>query len=76
MAKKTLGIAKAIQEIIAMIPQNIKKLFLIHIANTKFFDQLKSAIKDKFNGVPTYEGELGPVIAAHIGPAIGVAWIC
>ena len=75
-AKKTLGIAKAIQDIISMIPQNIKRLFIIHIANTKFFDMLKKQLEGKFENIPTYEGEIGPVVASHIGPAIGVAWIC
>lgn len=75
-AKKALGIAKAIQDVVSMIPQNIKRLFVIHIANTKFFDMLKKQLEGKFNGVPTYEGEIGPVVAAHIGPAIGVAWVC
>lgn len=73
--KKTIGVQKAISEVIASIPKNIKRLFLIHIANSKFFDMLKEKIKGLFN-VPTYEGEIGPVVAAHIGPAIGVAWIC
>ncbi len=73
--KKTIGINKAIMEVVSMIPQNIKKLFIIHIANSKFFELLKSKLKGKFN-VPTFEGEIGPVVAAHIGPAVGVAWIC
>lgn len=73
--KKTIGINKAIMDVISMIPQNIKKLFVIHIANSKFFELLKSKLQGKFK-VPTFEGEIGPVVAAHIGPAIGVAWIC
>lgn len=73
--KRTLGIAKAISDLIAMIPQNIKRLFLVHISNSKFFEVLKEKIKGKFN-VPTFEGEVGPVVASHIGPAIGVAWTC
>ena len=74
-AKRTLGINKAISELISMIPKNIKKLFIIHISNSKFFEQLKNKLKGLFS-VPTYEGEVGPVVASHIGPAIGVAWIC
>lgn len=74
-AKKTIGIQKAISDVIGSIPKNIKRLFIIHIANSKFFELLKTKIKGMFN-VPTYEGEIGPVVAAHIGPAIGVAWIC
>ncbi len=75
-AKKVIGISKAIQELIGMIPKNIKRLFIIHIANSKFFDMLKTQMEGKFEDVPTYEGEIGPVVAAHIGPAIGVSWIC
>ncbi len=74
-AKKVIGTNKAIAELISMIPKNIKRLFIIHIANSKFFDLLKNKLKGMFN-VPTYEGEVGPVVAAHIGPAIGVCWIC
>jgi len=74
-AKKTIGIQKAITDVIGSIPKNIKRLFIIHIANSKFFELLKSKMKGLFN-VPTYEGEIGPVVATHIGPAIGVAWIC
>lgn len=74
-AKKTLGINKAISEIITLIPKNIKRLFIIHISNSKFFEQLKNKLKGLFS-VPTYEGEVGPVVASHIGPAIGVAWTC
>lgn len=73
--KKTIGINKAIMEVISLIPKNIKKLFIIHIANSKFFELLKSKLAGKFS-VPVFEGEIGPVVAAHIGPAIGVAWIC
>ncbi len=73
--KKVIGINKAINELIASIPNNIKRLFLIHIANSKFFELLKSKLKGKFN-VPTFEGEVGPVVASHIGPAIGVCYIC
>ena len=73
--KKVIGINKAISELISLIPNNIKRLFIIHIANSKFFELLKSKLKGRFN-VPTYEGEVGPVVASHIGPAIGVCYIC
>ncbi len=72
--KKVIGINKAVSELISLIPKNIKRLFIIHIANSKFFELLKSKLKGKFN-VPTYEGEVGPVVASHIGPAIGVCYI-
>ena len=61
---------------IAMIPQKTKRLFAIHIANTKFFDVLIEKMKAAFPKTKIYEGELGPVVAAHIGPAVGVCYIC
>lgn len=79
--KKSLGLQKAIKDLIASIPQKLKRLFIIHIADTKFFETLKKFVyeylakrpdKDK---VEVYEGEVGPVNASHVGPAIGLAWI-
>lgn len=75
-AKKVFGVAKAITELITMIPKNVKRLFAIHIANTKYFDMLHEKMKESFPDATIYEGELGPVVAAHIGPAIGVCYIC
>lgn len=79
--KKSIGLQKAMKDLIASIPEKIKRLFIIHIANTKFFEMLKKFVyeylakrpdKDK---IEVYEGEVGPVNAAHVGPAIGLAWI-
>ncbi len=75
-AKKIFGAAKAIAELISMIPQNVKRLFAIHIADTKYFAELREKMSVKFPEATIYEGELGPVVAAHIGPAIGVCYIC
>ena len=75
-AKKIFGMGKAIADLIAMIPQKTKRLFAIHIANTKYFDALFQKMKETFPKTKIYEGELGPVVAAHIGPAIGVCYIC
>lgn len=75
-AKKIFGVAKAFGELISMIPKNVKRLFAIHIANTKYFDALHEKMKQAFPDAEIFEGELGPVVAAHIGPAIGVCYIC
>lgn len=74
-AKKVFGVGKAIQELFSMIPQTFKRLFVIHIANTKNYDLLKNKVEEKFPNIEPVEGEMGPVIAAHIGPAIGICWI-
>lgn len=75
-AKKVFGAAKVISELLSMIPKNVKRLFAIHIANTKHFEQLHQKMIEKFPDTTIYEGELGPVVASHIGPAIGVCYIC
>ena len=75
-SKKIIGMGKAIADLIAMIPQKTKRLFAIHIANTKYFEVLLEKMKAAFPKTKIYEGELGPVVAAHIGPAVGVCYIC
>lgn len=79
--KKSIGLQKAMKDLIASIPEKIKRLFIIHIANTKFFETLKTFVYDYLSKRPdkdkieVYEGEVGPVNASHVGPAIGLAWI-
>ena len=77
--KKCIGMQKAIKTLISTIPQKLKRLFVVHIANSKFFVMLKKFVSDflstKKEKVEVYEGEIGPVNAAHVGPAIGLAWI-
>jgi len=79
--KKSLGMQRAIKDLLTSIPQKIKRLFVVHIANSKFFEMLKKSfaqwfekLENKIN-IKVFEGELGPVNAAHVGPAVGVAWI-
>lgn len=78
--KKSFGMQKAIKDLISSIPEKIKRLFIIHIANTKFFELLKKMVADWLNKRPdkdaieVYEGEVGPVTACHVGPAVGLAW--
>ena len=79
--KKSFGMQKAIKDLIATLPEKIKRLFIIHIATTKFFEMLKKFVyeflnkrKDK-DTIEVYEGEVGPVNATHVGPAIGLAWV-
>ena len=75
-SKKIFGGAnKAIQELFSMIPKTFKRLFVIHIAKTVNYDLLKEKVVTKFPNIEPVEGEMGPVIATHIGPAIGLCWI-
>ncbi len=78
--KKSFGMQKAMREMIASIPQKIRRLFILHIANTKLFDMFKSMVYDALgkrgdkDKIEIYEGEVGPVVATHAGPAVGLAW--
>lgn len=79
--KKSFGMQKAMKDLIATIPQKLKRLFIIHIADTKFYENLKKLVYDFIakrpdkDEIEIYEGEIGPVNAAHVGPAVGLAWI-
>ena len=44
--KKSFGMQKAMKDLIATIPQKLKRLFIIHIADTKFFNNLKKLVYD------------------------------
>lgn len=78
--KKCFGLQKAMKEMIANIPQKLKRLFILHIANAKLFDTFKKMVMDEISKrenkdeIEIYEGEVGPVIATYAGPAVGLAW--
>ncbi|MBP3431709.1 MAG: DegV family protein [Clostridia bacterium] len=80
--KKSFGMQKAIKDMISLIPEKIKRLFLIHVANSKSFEIMKKMVfdwlekKGNKNKVEIHEGEVGPVTACHVGPAVGLAWTC
>lgn len=80
-SKNSFGMQKAMKDLIATIPTKLKRLFIIHIANTKFYENLKKMVYDFIDKRPDkdeieiYEGEIGPVNASHVGPAVGLAWV-
>ena len=78
--KKCFGLQKAMREMVSNIPQKLKRLFILHIANARLFDTFKAMVMDVINkredkdSIEIYEGEVGPVIATYAGPAVGLAW--
>ena len=78
--KNSFGLQKAIKDMIASIPQKLKRLFILHIANTKLYETFKQQVIDvikkrpDFGKFDIFEGEVGPVVATHAGPAVGLAW--
>ena len=73
--KKVLGIQKAIKELVSLIPETAKKIFVLRIAKSKFYDMFFNKIKEKFSNIPVIESEVGPVMSIHVGPAIGVGYL-
>ena len=78
--KKSFGMQKAIKDMFAMIPQNINRLFILHLAKKEGFEAFKQTAyrmlesrvdKDK---IEILEGEVGPVVGTYAGPAVGFAW--
>lgn len=80
--KKCFGLQRAMKEMIANIPQKLKRLFILHICNASLFETFKKMVMDVVNKredkdqIEIYEGEVGPVIATYAGPAVGLAWTC
>jgi len=78
--KKCFGLQKAMKDMIASIPQKLKRIFILHIANGKLFETFKKMVMDVINKrddkdqIEIYEGEVGPVVATYAGPAVGLAW--
>ncbi|MEG1948718.1 MAG: DegV family protein, partial [Clostridia bacterium] len=73
--KKSLGLTRAIADLVEMISGKVKKLFIIQVGNSPFFQKMKDAVLAKFANVAFEDGYVGPVVGAHVGPSIGVAWI-
>ena len=75
-SKKSIGMGRAVRELVDGIPTKIKKIFAIHIGDNPFFEKLKNAVVEKFRNLDVRSGNISPVIGAHIGPgAIGIAYI-
>lgn len=75
--KKPIGINKAIQDLIGIIPENVIRLFIIKTygCDESFYNKLKEQTLQKFPKIEWTEGEIGPVVASHVGPAFGLSWI-
>lgn len=75
VARKVLGIAKAIPLMIARVPETAKKILACCAADSKFFGQLLQKLKERFPDRNIEEGLMSPVVTSHVGPAVGIAWI-
>ena len=73
--KKSIGYSKAIMDMIKQVPQKIKRLFVIKAGKPNYFPEFKQKVLDYFKGIKILEGTVSPVVGAHVGPAIGLAWV-
>ncbi len=78
--KKSFGLQKAIKDMFAMIPEKINRLFILHLAKSEMFESFKQTAykmlgtRKDYGQFEIYEGEVGPVVGTHAGPAVGFAW--
>ncbi len=80
--KNSFGMQRAMRDMIAMIPQphKLKRLFILHIANSTLYETWKNMLykhiesREDKDEIEIYEGEVGPVVSTHAGPAVGMAW--
>lgn len=74
VAKKAIGMNMAINDLIAMIPKNVKKVVALCIGSSPFFDSLQQKIKEKFSEISLKINVISPVIGVHVGPGtVGIA---
>lgn len=73
--KKSIGLNKAILDMFKQVPQKVKRLFLIKAGKPENFVKFKEKFVEYFKGIKYDEGTVSPVVGAHVGPSIGVAWV-
>ncbi len=74
--KKSIGMGRAVRDLFEGLPKKIKKIFAIHIGDNPFFEKIKQIVSEKFKGILVREGNISPIVGAHIGPgAIGITYI-
>lgn len=73
--KKVLGMAKGIAEMIARIPQGIKKAYVLYIHKCDYVDTFLKQLAVKRPEIEVTVRAVGPVLGAHVGiGSIGIAY--
>jgi len=73
--KKVLGIGRAIMDLVQLIPQNLKKLYLFHVGNAPLTEKLEERIKESGKKTPE-KFAVSPVFGCHIGiGTFGIAYL-
>lgn len=75
VSKKVIGLNRAMNEIISEVPKTTKRLFIIKAGILEYFEKFKEKVISSFKTIPIEIGMVSPVVGAHVGPSIGLAWI-
>ena len=73
--KKSIGMNKAILDMMKQVPNKVKHLFVIKAGKPDYFESFKEKVFEFFKGIKINEGTVSPVVGAHVGPSIGLAWV-
>lgn len=72
---KARGKKKAMQVIMSGIPEDVKRIIIMHIMNEEEAIKFKEVLQQKYNKADISINELGPVIGSHLGPkTIGICY--
>jgi len=72
---KVRGKGKAIEAMIANIPQEVKKINICQIQNMEEAEEVKTILQTRFPKAEISLNELGPVVGSHLGPkALGICY--
>ena len=75
LVEKTRGKKKAINRLLAYIPEGVDRISLCHVTNIGEAEKLADTLKQSYPGASVTIDELGPVIGAHLGPkTLGICY--
>ncbi len=75
ISKMAFGVTRALMDMVALIPKNIKQLYLMHVSDSPMLEKLKGFIKEKLNIEPELYS-CSPVFGCHNGPgSVGVSYL-
>lgn len=73
--KKVLGMAKGVTEMIARIPKDIKKAYVLYIHHCDYVDMFLKQLAAKRPDINVTVRAVGPVLGAHVGiGSIGITY--
>jgi len=74
--RKVIGMNRAVNELVNLISDNVKKIYVVCIGKSSYFEGLKEKVVEKFKDISVRFGEISPVMGTHVGPGtLGIACI-